>query len=171
MNLSRKNPLVLLAVFCFLFNAFGCAPSAYRAHPELEFRSLASFRLRRLFLLLSKVAFCILFAFLLTGYPGQVIADENIQQKWLPFIKDGKTTKEEVLLKLGMPSAQFEGERILIYKMMFDEKEGFKVASRYISMAWDSRFSQWGIPEYHLVLVFDKRNVLQRHSLLFIKPS
>ena len=125
----------------------------------------------RLFILLSKVTFCILLFFLLTGYPGQLLANENIQQKWLPFIENGKITKEEVLLKLGIPSAQFEGEKIFIYKMMLDEKEGFKVASRYINMAWDPRFSRWGIPEYHLVLVFDKRNILQRHSLLLVKPS
>ena len=112
-----------------------------------------------------------LLAFLLIGYPGQVIADENIQQKWLPFIEDGKTTKEEVLLKLGIPSAQFEGERILVYKMSFDEKEGFKVVSRYINIYSNPRFHGRDISEYHLVLVFDKRNVLQRHSLLLVKPS
>lgn len=112
-----------------------------------------------------------LFAFLLTGYPGQVLANESIQQKWLPFIEDGKTTKEEVLLKLGIPSGQFEGERILVYKMSFVEKEGFKVVSRYINMYSNPIFHGREISEYHLVLVFDKKNVLQRHRLLLVRPS
>lgn len=122
-------------------------------------------------MLLSKGIVFFLFAFLLTGYPGQVIANESIQQKWLPFIEDGKTTKEEVVLKLGIPSGQFEGERILVYKMSFVEKEGFKVVSRYINIYSNPRFHGRDISEYNLVLVFDKRNVLQRHSLLSIKPS
>jgi hypothetical protein len=29
--------------------------------------------------------------------------DKSIQQQWLPFIEDGKTTKDEVLLKFGKP--------------------------------------------------------------------
>ena len=83
--------------------------------------------------------------------------DKNTQQQWLPFIENGKITKEEVLLKLGIPSSQFEGERILTYQMTFNEQEGFRVISRRAF-------------EYNLVLVFDERNILQKHRLLKVKP-
>lgn len=38
MSLSQKESLTFL-FFCLLFVVFGCAPPAYRAHPELEMRS------------------------------------------------------------------------------------------------------------------------------------
>jgi len=99
-----------------------------------------------------------LFVVLIAGCAGHIMTvDKSIQQKWLPFIEDGKTTKEEVILKLGIPSAQFEGERILTYQMTFDEKEGFRVISRRAF-------------EYNLVLVFNERNILQKHRLLKVKP-
>ena len=39
----------------------------------------------------------------------------------LTFIKDGETTREEVVLKLGVPSAQREGDRILMYQFRAGE--------------------------------------------------
>ena len=108
--------------------------------------------------LLLGVIIYFLFVFLIAGCAGHIMTvDKNIQQKWLPFIEDGKTTKEEVLLKLGMPSGQFEGERIFTYQMTFSEKEGFSVAGQRMF-------------EYNLVLVFKERNILQKHRLLKIKP-
>jgi hypothetical protein len=39
----------------------------------------------------------------------------------LSFLGDGVTTREEVVLKLGIPSAQIEGEKILMYQLKVDE--------------------------------------------------
>lgn len=39
MGLSQKESLIFLSLLSLLFVAFGCAPPAYRAHPELEIRS------------------------------------------------------------------------------------------------------------------------------------
>jgi len=41
----------------------------------------------------------------------------------MPFIKDGATTREEVSLKLGVPSAQLKGDRILRYRLPADESK------------------------------------------------
>jgi len=35
--------------------------------------------------------------------------DNTSVPKWFPFIESGITTKDEILLKLGEPSRQFEG--------------------------------------------------------------
>lgn len=40
----------------------------------------------------------------------------------LSFIHDGVTTRDDVLLKLGMPSAQFEGQRIVTYELGVDDR-------------------------------------------------
>ena len=39
MTFNPKKFRELLAVLCLLFIAFGCAPKAYRAHPQLEIRA------------------------------------------------------------------------------------------------------------------------------------
>jgi len=39
MGFSQKKSLGFLAILCLSLIAFGCAPKAYRAHPELEMRS------------------------------------------------------------------------------------------------------------------------------------
>jgi len=105
-----------------------------------------------------KVIFCLLSAFLLAACVQYIaVVDESIQQKWLPFIEDGKTTKDDVLLKLGTPSRQFEDGMILTYHMTFTREEGFRVDS-------ERQFI------YNLVLVFDERNILQKHRMLKIQP-
>jgi hypothetical protein len=110
--------------------------------------------------------------FLLTWFgcatPTLQVPTRDQESKWIAFLEDGKTTREDVLLRLGLPSGQFEGQRILTYRMMLSEKEGLVVVSRELSSS-DPRLIQWAKAEYSLVLVFDGRHVLQRHSLLRVK--
>jgi hypothetical protein len=105
-----------------------------------------------------------------------------IEQRWLPFIQDGETTKEDVLLSLGIPTAHFEGERILVYLLLVEEGKSLNVVSLYIEnfsisterlsagSAWwcspKTRLPRWNVSMYHLVLVFDENGVLTKHSLL-----
>ena len=125
-------------------------------------------------MLFRKFIFCFLIAFLITTCSHIKVVDKSIQQKWLPFIEDGKTTKDEVLLTLGKPSGQFEGGRILTYPMNFNEKEGFRVdyERKFI-------YHRYWLPtlklsvskaEYNLILVFDDKNILSRYNLLKISP-
>lgn len=95
-------------------------------------------------------------------------ADTEISRQWLGYLQDDKTTKEEVLLKLGLPTAQFEGERILTWRLMLHAGEGLVPVAREVDPL-DPRMAQWREAEYNLILVFDERNVMQRHSLVKIK--
>jgi hypothetical protein len=94
---------------------------------------------------------------------GTSVAESTLEQKWLPFLQDGRTTKKEVLLELGIPTEQFEGERILAYTLLFDESKGFAPARDRLT--W--RSPSW-VPMslYDLMLVFDERDVLMRHGLV-----
>ena len=89
----------------------------------------------------------------------------------LDFLKEGVTTKEDVLLKLGIPAAQFEGERILLYRLREREKEGLMVIPPELGYR-DARLapmrSSWGMGDYSLVLVFDEKNTLRKQSLVKI---
>jgi outer membrane protein assembly factor BamE (lipoprotein component of BamABCDE complex) len=96
--------------------------------------------------------------------------DDFMVQQQLGLLEDGKTTKQEILLKFGIPSAQFEGERILTYRLRYiQDQNRFEVASREVDRR-DPRFAQWGWTEYNLVLVFDEKHILQKHSMLRIYP-
>ena len=88
--------------------------------------------------------------------------DIELQQKWLPFLVDGKTTKEEVKSKLrvqflpyGVPFNEFKDGRIWTYIMLITEEGSLE--------ANDSG-------HYHLVLVFNENNILKKHSLLRFRP-
>jgi hypothetical protein len=99
----------------------------------------------------------------------QTVDDATLQQQ-LALLEDGKTTKEDILLKFGIPSSQFEGEKILTYRLRFNQKENrFEVVSREVDRR-DPRFAEWMQTEYNLVLVFDERHILQKHSMLRINP-
>lgn len=111
---------------------------------------------------------CLLGLVLLAGCtPPQLrpAAPAELQQEWLAFLCDGKTTREEVLLRLGTPSARLEGERILTYAY-----------SRSRAGAWSPAGRSWGraqkLPVYSdpgissLVLVFAADGRLLRHSLV-----
>ncbi len=117
---------------------------------------------------------CIFYGFLMIMLAGCALvptlkaADAELEGKWLGFVKDNVSTKQDILLKLGPPSAQFEGEKILIYRLMLDEKEGLVPVNRSFDPQ-DPRISEWSRGQFNLVLVFDEKNILVRHSLLKIR--
>jgi hypothetical protein len=86
----------------------------------------------------------------------------------LPRLVDGQTTKEEVLLHLGIPSAQFQGETILTYQMRRAADGQLHVVSRLVGSS-DPRLRRWPPGTYDLVLVFGADHVLARHALLLVE--
>ncbi len=92
--------------------------------------------------------------FLLIACAQFYVNDIELQQKWLAFLEDGKTDREEIVLRLGRPESQFENGRIWIYAMLLNEEGKLEVRKE--------RYFHW---QYNLVLVFDG-DVLKRYSLL-----
>lgn len=83
------------------------------------------------------------------------VNDIALQQKWLPFLEDGKTTREEVKAKLHDPGMEYEDGRIWTYRLRLEEEGAERIV-----------VSKSLIGHYTLVLVFDERNILKRHSLV-----
>jgi len=113
----------------------------------------------------------IFFILLITGCAAttqKVVGDQEIKENLAAFLEDGKTTKQEVLLKLGIPSAQFEEERILTYRLGLND-QGTMVVGAPEFILKDRRISRWMQSCYSLVLVFDDRNILKQHSLLKVR--
>ena len=84
--------------------------------------------------------------------------DESI----IAFLEEGVTTKEEAILKLGFPSGQFDGERILTYRLSYSKEHQWHTREKVIPYDW--RFVK-----YSLVLVFNDDNILKAHSLIPIE--
>jgi hypothetical protein len=81
------------------------------------------------------------------------MGDETASQ-WIPFIRDGTTTLEEVRNRMGEPSDTYEDGRVLIYWMC---EEGKRLRS-----GKDCKTGH----TFNLVLVFEADGVLERHSLV-----
>ncbi|HYA20065.1 MAG TPA: hypothetical protein VEG25_05405 [Burkholderiales bacterium] len=88
-------------------------------------------------------------------------ADPVVVKQVLPFIQDGKTTKKEVLNRLGDPDYRHEGGRILAYKMWMCARE------EQVPFTEETRCMDSGA--YNLVLVFGPQNLVEKHSLVRVK--
>jgi hypothetical protein len=82
----------------------------------------------------------------------------------LAFLRDGTTSREETLLRLGMPSAQFEGDRILTYQLRVDSNGTMQLIAPQFQ--GHSGFRSWPAHSLSLVLVFGSDGVLRKHSLV-----
>lgn len=82
-------------------------------------------------------------------------ADPNL----LKFIEDGITTRQQVMLTLGQPSAIFRQEQILTYRIGEDPKQGLFIVN-------PSATEPWARVRYSLVLVFDDQGTLRKHSVV-----
>ena len=77
------------------------------------------------------------------------------------FLREGATTREEVILQLGQPSASFEHERILTYRLGEVRRAGLYLISPTNTLPWaDVRYS--------LVLIFDGSGRLERKGLVTV---
>jgi hypothetical protein len=94
----------------------------------------------------------------------QPAAPQLLSRSELAFIRDGVTTREELVLKLGIPSAQVEGDRILMYQFRSDEGGKWHLVSPRVSAMTGLR--EWGAGTCSLVVVFGADGVLQKHSMV-----
>jgi hypothetical protein len=86
----------------------------------------------------------------------------------LDFLADGRTTRAEVLLRLGEPSATFEGERILTYRIG-RSREGERWVHARELLAGRPRGSGV-VGQESLVLVFAADGRLEKHALVAVQP-
>ena len=91
----------------------------------------------------------------------------EFEQKSLAYLQDGKSTREDLLLRLGEPSGQFESQRILTYRM-YSDSNGKSGVVRKESFPADPQRPNWEGTLFNLVLVFDG-STLARHSVVPIK--
>lgn len=76
----------------------------------------------------------------------------------LAFLRDGVSTREEILVHLGEPAAAFEGERVLSYQLERDAAGGYRTR-----LPMTGKLVRWNVS---LVLVFREDGVLEEHALV-----
>jgi hypothetical protein len=88
--------------------------------------------------------------------------------EWFAWVRDGHTTREELLLRLGRPTGQYEGERILVFTTQLGTTTD---DLRPMWRALDPLPQQYPVivqDTCHLVSVFDPSGVLCRHSVVAV---
>jgi hypothetical protein len=115
----------------------------------------------RLFLLGCRVG-----AVLCLGCTNPSVALEKfrvLEMDTLGFLRDGQTTRQEILTHLGTPSARFEGDRILTYDFVRNTLGDWRRVGTTVVSDW--RFT-YGPSSCSLVLVFQADGLLARHTLV-----
>lgn len=96
---------------------------------------------------------------------GCVTQSPKGQAELLHFLTDGQTTRQEVIVALGQPSARFEKEKVFTYRLGCEPKtRGYYVVEREAPN--EAGWSTWRQAQYSLVVVFDDIGVLRKHSLV-----
>jgi hypothetical protein len=113
---------------------------------------------------------------LTSGCGPKTLTVDELRLGPLSYLQEGKTTREEVLLKLGVPSADFEAGRILTYRIAQNAQGGITARPRQGGVSLQHpRPLENDVPQdalladYSLVLVFDDKGLLKKQSLLPIK--
>ena len=98
----------------------------------------------------------------------RVIEDASNSER-IPFIREGVTTREEIMTRLGAPVSFYENQRIVIYWMHENKTGKFQVVPQRAMPIDPEGGITWKLGLHNLVLVFDDHNILERHSLVFIR--
>ncbi len=117
-------------------------------------------------------------AFAACRAPDTPVSDDALLAAFGPTLEIGRTTREDALLRFGMPVERFEGDRILCWRIAVDADRQRPV-SLYVSPWYASPLAkQWMLADVDprvrielptvrsLVLVFDEGGVLRRARAL-----
>jgi hypothetical protein len=100
--------------------------------------------------------------------PDPVQLKPKLESGPLGFLQDGKTTRDEIFLKLGEPSAKFEGERILTYRLNYSPDIGLSIGGLpYVAPGYAAPDSAG----YSLVLIFNAAGILEKHNAVPLKQG
>ena len=97
------------------------------------------------FLIFQLLIICLAFS---CALKRQVI-DPEFESERFGYLQEGKTSRQEIIDRLGNPHHSYENRRIVIYTW-FDEKSD-------------------GHIKYDIVLIFNENDILERHSVVRVR--
>jgi len=108
----------------------------------------------------------------------RVIDNQEVESNF-SFIRDGEITRSEILKRLGQPASYYEDGRVVIYWLQEDSNGVLQVTTKnstalsinnrsYLhNLEYGTKESKSGY--YNLVLIFTDNDILEEHSLVFIR--
>lgn len=85
----------------------------------------------------------------------------------LDFLNIGKTTREEVILNLGQPSASFEQDRILTYRIGTSGNKAYYIVGPKVLIPTTA--ASWDNVSYSLVILFDDNGRLRKYQMVDVQ--
>lgn len=108
------------------------------------------------------LCFCVSSLFL--GCSPGIINKSLSEHQELGFLQIGKTTEHDTMARMGEPGHRFEGGKVWIYWLLEDTRHRLYFPNESYKL---EEGLSWNPGKYHLILVFDERQILTRHSLLY----
>ena len=115
-------------------------------------------------ILLPFIIFALVFACAHENLDETFVSEPYVRERWLPFIVDGKTERNEIIQRLGEPTSGFESGKILGYRMILVE-EGRDISEKEyrsilinLESAYLNRYYGW---------VENRRKLLSEKGSLF----
>lgn len=96
----------------------------------------------------------------MTVLAGCASGQQSGRADLLDFIQDGRTTRDQVLIRLGIPSSTYERDRILAYRVR-KSSGGYELLGR--------QEASWAGVHYDLMLAFDGDGLLRQHALVEVR--
>lgn len=115
-----------------------------------------------------KYAWLLTIGLFMAGCASTLKPCPELLREQVSFISDGKTTRQELLDRLGASVSQYEEGRIHIYVMRQDGQDRLRVPQVPLPSDSPQKVS-WHPEVYNLVLVFGADGVLERHALLRVR--
>jgi hypothetical protein len=92
------------------------------------------------------------------------VSEPYVRERWLSYLEDGKTKREEIIRRLGEATSSYQNNRILGYRLILDEEGRDLSEKEYRSVlinvesAYLGRYYTW---------VNDRRKLLSEKGTLF----
>lgn len=111
--------------------------------------------------------------------PETRMVDDRVVESSFPFIRDMEVTRNEILKRLGQPASYFEDGRIVIYWLQEGSNGVLQVTTKNsTALSINNRSYLHNLEHgkkqlksgyYNLVLIFTDDDILEEHSLVFIR--
>jgi hypothetical protein len=93
-----------------------------------------------------------------------LVSEPYVRGRWLPYLQDGETKREEITRGLGKPTSSYENDRILGYRLILVEEgrditeKEYRTALINFESAYRDRYYGW---------INNRRKLLSEKGTLF----
>ena len=93
-----------------------------------------------------------------------LVSEPYVRERWLSYLEDGKTKRDEIIRRLGEPTSSYQDNRILGYRLLLIEdgreitEKEYRTALIHFESAYRDRYFGW---------INNRRTLLSEKGILF----